>query len=80
MNNAPIQIPAKPLSRRKYVKEQASGRYYITAKVEQIAHGFDAWHVTADIRTGSYVKRGKIFADEVSARRWLEKQSVSVNV
>lgn len=76
MNSAP-QLPAKPLSRRKYVRE-TTGRYFISAKVEQIAHGFDAWTVTADLRTGSYVKRGKIFADEVSARRWLESQTVSI--
>lgn len=76
MNTA---LPTKPTARRKYVREQV-GRYFITAKVKQLPHGFDAWTVTADLKTGSYVKRGRIFSCPVKAAQWLSKQTVAVDV
>ncbi len=68
----------KPEQSRRYVKNSVdAGRYYITAKVEQLSKGFDAFTVTADLRTGEYVKRGRIFMCPEEAAKWLAKQSVS---
>lgn len=74
-----VPMPTPQNSPRRYVNNRVSeGRIYITAKVEALPHGFDAYTVTADLKTGSYVKRGRIFMDAVEAQRWLSKQSVSI--
>lgn len=80
MNSTPAMFPAKPLSRREHVRERSEGRIYITAKVEALPSGYDAWTVTADLRTGEYVKRGRIFSCPVKAAQWLRKQTVATDV
>lgn len=78
MTPCPAIVP-KPSRTRRYVNNRVSeGRIYITAKVEALPHGFDAYTVTADLKTGAYVKRGRIFMDAVEAQRWLSKQTVSL--
>ena len=75
-----VPVPLrKPISARRYVKNSVdTGRYYITAKVERLTKGFDAFTVTADLRTGEYIKRGRIFMDRVDAETWLSKQTVAL--
>lgn len=76
--NATINLPAKPTAKRQYVAQTTTARIHVGAKIERLSHGYDAYMVTADLKTGEYTKRGRIFMDRDEAQKWLAKQTVAI--
>jgi len=75
MNSTPTIHPPYPPSRKRSPK---ADRIYLTASVDRTARGYDAYTLTANLDSGEYVKRGRVFRCPVKASKWLAQQSVSV--